>query len=170
MKHALTKHAVATTLALALAAVIGTGTAGAQNYPAKPIWLIAPEVPGSATDIQARIIAKGMSSVLGQPIEIENMFGEAGLLKGIKSAPDGYTLIYGGSGTLALLPHIRKVAFNPLKDLTAVGQFVVSPTLLAVNTQLPVKTVPELVALIKSSPGKLTMSTAGAGTAGSFRR
>jgi tripartite-type tricarboxylate transporter receptor subunit TctC len=154
--------------AIAVSTIAATTSALAQSYPTKPIKFIATEVPGSATDIQARIIARGMSGELGQPIEIENLFGEAGLKKGIASAPDGYTIVYGGSGTLALLPHIQKVSFDPLHDLTPVGRFVVSPTLLAVTPSLPAKNVQELVALIKANPGKLKMSTAGAGTAGHF--
>jgi tripartite-type tricarboxylate transporter receptor subunit TctC len=163
MNYAFVKCA-AVVAALAASVVI----AGAQSYPMKPIHFIATEVPGSATDIQARIIAKGMAEELGQPIEIENLFGEAGLTKGIKSAADGYTIVYGGSGTLALLPNIKKVSFDPLNDLTPVGRFVISPTLLAVTPSLPAKNVQELVALMKASPGKLKMSTAGAGTAGHF--
>jgi tripartite-type tricarboxylate transporter receptor subunit TctC len=162
------KHAFLAAVALAGAALGATTIAAAQTYPTKPIRFIATEVPGSATDIQARIIAKGMAQVLGQPIEIENLFGEAGVVKGIHSPPDGYTIVYGGAGTLALLPHIKKVSFDGQKDLTPVGRFVVSPTLLAVNLSLPAKTVQELVALMKASPGKLRMSTAGAGTAGHF--
>ncbi len=119
------------TLALAFAAIAGTATLAnaQQDYPERPIHFIATEVLGSATDIQARIIAKGMAPLLGQPIEIENIFGEPGLQKAIKAAPDGYTVVYGGAGTLALLPHIKKVSFDPLHDLTPVGRFVVSPTL-----------------------------------------
>ena len=71
-------------LAGALLAGMATIAGAQQSYPTRPIHFIATEVPGSATDIQARIIAKGMSQVLGQPIEIENLFGEAGLEKGIK--------------------------------------------------------------------------------------
>jgi len=155
---------------IAAAALAGsTATLGAQEaYPTKPIHFIATEVLGSATDIQARIIAKGMTPLLGQPIEIENIFGEPGLQRAIKSAPDGYTVVYGGAGTLALLPHIKKVSFDPLRDLTPVGRFVISPTLLAVNPSLPAKNVEELVALMKANPGTLKMSTAGAGTTGHF--
>jgi tripartite-type tricarboxylate transporter receptor subunit TctC len=69
---------------------------------------------------------------------------------------------------LALLPHVKAVSFDPLKDLTPVARFVIQPTLLAVNPSLPVKNVQELVALIKANPGKIRMSTAGAGTAGHF--
>jgi tripartite-type tricarboxylate transporter receptor subunit TctC len=164
MKPALIKALAFATAALAASATV----AAAQNYPAKPINFIATEVVGSATDIQARIIAKGMSASLGQPIEIENIFGDKGVEKGIRSAPDGYTIVYGGAGTLALLPHIKKVSYDGLKDLTPVGRFVISPTLLAVNPSLPAKNVQELVALMKANPGKLKMSTAGAGTAGHF--
>lgn len=166
MNHAFAaqRAAAAVLLTTALSATL----AAAQDYPTRPITFIATEVVGSATDIQARIIAKGMASVLGQPIVIENIFGEPGLLKAIKSAPDGYTISYGGAGTLAILPHLKKVAFDPLHDLTPVGRFVVSPTLLAVNPMLPVRNVVDLVALMKAHPGELKMSTAGAGTSGHF--
>jgi len=162
------KHSLAAP-ALALAALAAAASlASAQGYPTKPITFIATEVVGSATDIQARIIAKGMARDLGQPIEIENIFGDAGVMKGIKSPPDGYTIMYGGAGTLALLPHVKKVAYDGLKDLTPVGRFVNTATLLAVNPALPAKDVQELVALMKANPGKLKMSTAGAGTSGHF--
>src|SRR5207253_967209 len=72
------------------------------------------------------------------------------------------------SGNVALLPHVKKVTFDPLKDLTPVGRFVIQPTLIATNAALPVKTLGELVAMMKANPGKLKMSTAGAGTAGHF--
>jgi tripartite-type tricarboxylate transporter receptor subunit TctC len=163
------KVAFVAALAGAVALLAGRATtAGAQEYPSRPINFIATEVVGSATDIQARIIAKGMAPLLGQPIGIENIFGEPGLAKAIKAAPDGYTIVYGGAGTLALLPHIKKVSFDPLHDLTPVGRFVISPTLLAVNPALPANNVQELVALMKAEPGKLKMSTAGAGTTGHF--
>jgi tripartite-type tricarboxylate transporter receptor subunit TctC len=164
------RHAFIKVLAFSAATLVGSATTGGaqETYPTKPIRFIATEVVGSATDIQARIIAKGMAPLLGQQIEIENIFGEPGLQKAIKAAPDGYTLVYGGAGTLALLPHIKKVAFDALHDLTPVGRFVISPTLLAVNPSLPANNVQELVALMKAHPGTLKMSTAGAGTTGHF--
>jgi tripartite-type tricarboxylate transporter receptor subunit TctC len=165
MRHLSTK---ATAMAFVGLAATATLARAQQDYPTKPIHFIATEVVGSATDIQARIIAKGMAALLGQQIEIENVFGEPGLQKAIKSAPDGYTIVYGGAGTLAILPHIKKVSFDPLHDLTPVGRFAISPTLLAVNPSLPAHNVEELVTLMKANPGKLKMSTAGAGTAGHF--
>src|SRR5262245_35165373 len=155
---------------LLAAAFVGTATtAGAQeSYPTKPIALITPEVVGSAADLLSRIIAQPIGEALGQPVTIENLYLEAGIEKGIKSPPDGYTLIYGSSGNLALLPHVKKVAFDPLKDLTPVGRFVIQPTLIAVNPSLPVNNLQELIALMKAKPDTLRMSTAGAGTAGHF--
>jgi len=144
-------------------------TAGAQeNYPTKPIRLIVPEIVGSAADLMSRIIGQRIGEALGQPVTFENIFLEAGVEKAIKAAPDGYTLMYGSSGNVALLPHVKKVSFDPLKDLTPVSRFVIQPTLIASNPALPVNTLQELVAMIKANPGKLKMSTAGAGTAGHF--
>src|SRR6266853_3795895 len=149
-------------------AQFGLQAAAQENYPTKPIRIIVPEVVGSAADLLSRIIGQRIGEALGQPVRFENLFLEAGVEKGIKSAPDGYTLIYGSSGNVALLPHVKKVSFDPLKDLTPVARFVIQPTLIAANPALPVNTLQELVAMIKANPDKLRMSTAGAGTAGHF--
>jgi tripartite-type tricarboxylate transporter receptor subunit TctC len=163
-------HPVMTAMTVAAAALMGSVlVAGAQgNYPTKPIRVIVPEVVGSAADLMSRIIGQQIGQALGQPVTYENLFLEAGVEKGIKAAPDGYTLMYGSSGNVALLPHVKKVSFDPLKDLTPVGRFVIQPTLIASNPALPVNTLQELVAMMKANPGKLKMSTAGAGTAGHF--
>ena len=155
---------------LAAGAVIGTITAALaqDNYPSRPIRLITPEVVGSAADVLSRIIAQAIGQALGQPVSIENLFLEAGVEKGIKSPPDGYTLIYGSSGNLALLPHVKKVSFEPLTDVTPIARFAIQPTLIAVNPSLAVNTLQDLMALMKAKPGELRMSTAGAGTAGHF--
>src|ERR1700736_5517870 len=118
--------------AMAAAALAGSAmTAAAQEtYPSKPIRVIVPEVVGSAADLMSRIVSQHIGELLGQPVTFENLFLEAGVEKGIKSAPDGYTLIYGSSGNLALLPHVKKVSFDPIKDLTPVARFVIQPTLL----------------------------------------
>jgi tripartite-type tricarboxylate transporter receptor subunit TctC len=162
------KHMVAITLAAA--AFVGSALAASAqgSYPGKPIRVIVPEVVGSAADLMGRIIGQRIGEAFGQPVTFENLFLEAGVEKGIKSAPDGYTLIYGSSGNLALLPHVKKVTFDPLKDLTPVARFVIQPTLIATNASLPVNNLQELVAMMKASPGKLRMSTAGEGTAGHF--
>jgi len=166
MRHAWTMAAAAAVLA-GLISLSPAQQPGAP-YPSKPIRLIAPEVPGSATDILARIIATRLGDALGQPVTVSNNFGEAGLLEGIKAPPDGYTLLYGSAGTLALLPHIKKVSFDSLRDLTPVARFVISPTLIAVHPSLPINGVADLVALLRSKPDQLKMATAGFGTAGHF--
>ncbi|HEY2229842.1 MAG TPA: tripartite tricarboxylate transporter substrate binding protein [Xanthobacteraceae bacterium] len=174
MKPLFMKRPFMTAMAVAAAAFTATllgstHPAPAQEaYPSKPIRLIVPEVVGSAADLMGRIIGQRIGEALGQPVTFENLFLEAGVEKGIKAAPDGYTLIYGSSGNLALLPHVKKVSFNPLKDLTPVARFAIQPTLIATNAALPVKNLAELVAMMQANPGKLRMSTAGAGTAGHF--
>jgi tripartite-type tricarboxylate transporter receptor subunit TctC len=164
------KHRIITVLGIVGAILMGSVlTAEAQgNYPAKTITIIVPEVPGSAADLLSRIIGKNLGEALGQPVNYENLFLEAGVEKAIHAAPDGYTLMYGSSGNVALLPHVKKVTWDPMRDLTPVGRFVIQPTLIASNTQLPVKTLQDLVTLIKANPGKIKMATAGEGTAGHF--
>ncbi|HLQ89919.1 MAG TPA: tripartite tricarboxylate transporter substrate binding protein [Xanthobacteraceae bacterium] len=148
--------------------LLGSGALAQVSYPTKPIRVIVPEVVGSAADLMSRIIGQRIGEALGQPVTYDNLFLEAGVEKAIKAEPDGYTLMYGSSGNVALLPHVKKVSFDPLKDLTPVGRFVIQPTLIATNAALPVKNLQELVAMMKANPGKLRMSTAGAGTAGHF--
>ena len=164
------RHPFKTAMTIAAAALLGSTLAAPaqESYPSKPIRLIVPEVVGSAADLMGRIIGQRIGEAFGQPVTFENLFLEAGVEKGIKAAPDGYTLIYGSSGNLALLPHVKKVTFDPVKDLTPVARFVIQPTLIASNASLPVKSLQELVAMMKANPDKLRMSTAGAGTAGHF--
>jgi tripartite-type tricarboxylate transporter receptor subunit TctC len=139
-------------------------SAAQESYPNKPITMITPEVVGSAADLLSRVIARLLADAYGQPVTIENIYLEAGVEKAIKSPPDGYTLMYGSSGNLALLPHVKKVAFDPTKDLTPVARFVLQPTLIAVNPSLPVNTLQELVAYARANPRKINYGSAGIGT------
>jgi tripartite-type tricarboxylate transporter receptor subunit TctC len=164
------KHRIITVLGIAGVMLAGSLLAAEaqRNYPAKTITIIVPEVPGSAADLMSRIIGKNLGEALGQPVLYENLFLEAGVEKAIHAAPDGYTLMYGSSGNVALLPHVKKVTWDPMRDLTPVGRFVIQPTLIAINAQLPVRTLQDLVAFIKANPDKIKMATAGEGTAGHF--
>jgi tripartite-type tricarboxylate transporter receptor subunit TctC len=160
-------------LALAGAAALATMTSAALaqtgDFPNKPIRLMVPEVPDSATGILAAILAPKLADALGQKVEIVNMFGAPGLETGAKAAADGYTITYGSAGTLALLPHIDKtIHFDSFNDFAPVSLYAINPTLLATNPALPVANVKELIALMKAKPHQLKMSTAGAGTAGHF--
>jgi tripartite-type tricarboxylate transporter receptor subunit TctC len=165
------RRAFTTALVAMVATAAGSIVAQAQEapiYPAKAVHLIAPEVPGSSTDVLARILAARLGDALGQRVEVDNIFGDAGIEAAVKARPDGYTLVYGSAGTLALLPHVKKVSFNPLDDLMPVGRFVISPTLLAVHPSVPAASVKDLIALMKAHPNELRMATAGFGTAGHF--
>ena len=163
------KHPFVTACTVVAVLVASAPLASAQDaYPSKPLTVIVPEVPGSAADLMGRIMGRALGKSFGQSVNFENLFLEAGIEKGIKAAPDGYTMIYGSSGNLALLPHVQKVAWDPTRDLTPVARFVIQPTLIAANAALQVKSLQDLVAMMKANPGKLRMSTAGAGTAGHF--
>jgi tripartite-type tricarboxylate transporter receptor subunit TctC len=113
-------------------------------------------------------LAARLGDALGQQVEVDNIFGDAGIEAAVKARRDGYTLVYGSAGTLALLPHVKEVSFNPLDDLMPVGRFVISPTLLAVHPSVPAASVKDLIALMKAHPNELRMATPGFGTAGHF--
>ncbi|HYR35583.1 MAG TPA: tripartite tricarboxylate transporter substrate binding protein [Burkholderiales bacterium] len=140
-------------------------TAQAQDYPSRPIRLILPQQPGSATDVLARLVAVKLGDTLGQPLVIENRIGAGGLLgaeAAAKAPPDGYTLLVGATAWITVAPHTYKtMPYDPLADFLPVSLFAVSQNLLAVNPSLPATSVKELVALMKAKPGELNMASAG---------
>jgi tripartite-type tricarboxylate transporter receptor subunit TctC len=137
----------------------------AQDFPTKPIRIVTAEA-GGGSDIVSRLIGQGLSASWGKPVVVDNRGG--GVIAGeiVSRAPaDGYTLIYYGS-SLWLLPLIRKdVPYNTGKDFAPVIQAVSTPAVLVVNPSVPAKSVQELVALAKASPGKLNYASAAIGTA-----
>jgi tripartite-type tricarboxylate transporter receptor subunit TctC len=152
---------------LALAAAL-TIAAQAQNYPAHPITLIVPYSAGGGNDVLARGVAEPMGKVLGENIVIENHGGAGGSIgtrQVAKSAPDGYTLGLGGTGTLAIDPTLYpKGGYDPRKDFAPVGLIATSPLIILVNPSLPVKNVQELIAYAKKQPGKINYASAGRGS------
>ena len=154
------------------AAVAWPLAAGAQgpafDYPNRPITLIVPYAPGSGNDVLARGVAEPMSNALGQPIVIENHGGAGGSIgtrQVAKSAPDGYTLGLGGTGTLAIDPTLYPNAgYDPRKDFAPVGLIATGPLIVLVNPSLPAHNVQELIALAKAQPGKLNYASAGKGS------
>ncbi len=140
----------------------------ALDYPTRPITLIVPYAPGGANDVLARGVAEPMSKALGQQIVIENRGGAGGSIgtrQVAKSAPDGYTLGLGGTGTLAIDPTLYPNAgYDPRKDFAPVGLIATSPLIILVNPTLPVHNVQELIALAKTQPGKLNYASAGRGS------
>lgn len=139
----------------------------AQNYPAKPIRIIAPSGAGGPVDVICRVVSQGLSEMVGQQVIVDNRVGAAGLIGTelvVKSAPDGYTLLFGFSGPLAIVPHLNpSTPYDPLKDLVAVSQVAAAPYVLIVHPNVPANSVRQLVALAKSRPGKMTFSSGGTG-------
>jgi tripartite-type tricarboxylate transporter receptor subunit TctC len=143
-------------------------TAHAQDYPTRPITLVVPYAAGGGNDLFARIASEKMSRTLGQQIVIENRPGAGGSTATravAKAAPDGYTLVIGGTGTLAVNPTLyQNVGYDPRKDFAPVGLIGTSALVVLVNPNLPARSIPELIALAKKEPGKLNYASAGVGS------
>lgn len=150
-----------------LFATISTSCAQ-QSYPNKPLRMIAPSSAGGPVDLICRAIGQGLGEMLGQQIVIENRAGAAGLIGTevvAKSAPDGYTLLFGFSGPLAIVPNLNDATpYNPLTDLVPVSMVAAADYILLAHPSVPAKSVKELVALAKSRPGKLNFASGGSGT------
>jgi tripartite-type tricarboxylate transporter receptor subunit TctC len=149
------------------AGLLAAGTAQAQSYPTKPVRMIVPFPPGGPIDTMGRLIGDQMSSALGQSVVIENRPG-AGATIGSKAVAgadaDGYTLLFGSSGSLAVTPALYKNAgYDPVKSFAPVAAVSSGALVLAVTPSLPAKTVKELVAHAKANPGKLNYGS-GLGT------
>jgi tripartite-type tricarboxylate transporter receptor subunit TctC len=155
--------------AAALCLSASWGNAQAQNYPSRAITLVIPFAPGGSTSIVGRGIADRMSELLGEKVVVDNRPGAGGTVgtKAVaKSDPDGYTLLLGYTGTLAIGPSLYKnVGYDPRKDFSPIGLIGNAPNSLVVNPSFPAKTVAELVAYAKANPGKVNFGSAGAGTA-----
>src|SRR5262245_30609882 len=142
------------------------GSAPAQVYPAKAIRVIVPFAPGGATDITGRTVSTRMAETLKQTIIVDNRSGGGGVIGAdlvAKSAPDGYTVLLATPAETAILPHMQKMPYDPLKDFAPVSLATSSPLILVVHPSLPAKSVKELVALIKARPGQLSYGSAGTG-------
>ena len=155
-------------LAAALLAVFA-GAAGAQTYPKKPIRIVVPYAAGGTSDILARQIEPKLTDAWGQPVVVENKPGANGNVGAdfvAKSAPDGYTLLLTDLGGLVISASVYpKLPFNPSKDFSPVVMVSYSPHVLAVNPDVQVKDVKELVAMAKAHPGKLNFAISGIGGA-----
>jgi tripartite-type tricarboxylate transporter receptor subunit TctC len=144
-------------------------SAQAQNYPTRPITLVIPFAPGGSTTIVGRGVAEKMGELLGEKIIVDNRPGAGGTVGTravAKSEPDGYTLLLGYTGTLAIGPSLYKnVGYDPRKDFAPIGMIGNAPNSLVVNPSFPAKTVAELISYAKANPGTVNFGSAGAGTA-----
>ncbi|HKU69751.1 MAG TPA: tripartite tricarboxylate transporter substrate binding protein [Burkholderiales bacterium] len=144
----------------------------AQTYPSKPIRMIVPFAPGGPNDIIGRIVGQKLTEAWGQPIVVENRGGAGGTIgvdAGLKSPPDGYTLIVGGSSNLAVAPSLySKLPYDPLHDLLTVSNVAFVPYVVTVNPRVPAKNLKELVAIGKTKRGSLSYGSSGAGSMSSL--
>jgi tripartite-type tricarboxylate transporter receptor subunit TctC len=152
---------------LAWASAQAQSPAQPGNFPSRTVTIIVPFSPGGGTDISARMIAKHLTEATGRPFVVENKPGANGNIGAdivARAAPDGYTLMMGGTSTAVNASMFRKLPFDTLKSFVGVSIIAVSPTLLAVHSSVPANTIQELIALAKSKPGTLNFASGGVGT------
>ncbi|MEJ7667763.1 MAG: tripartite tricarboxylate transporter substrate binding protein [Casimicrobiaceae bacterium] len=150
-----------------LAAVVFSVSASAQTYPDKPVKLVLAAPAGSSIDVLGRTIADKLKDRLGQSVIVENKPAAGGTVataEVAKAAPDGYTMLIAFNGPLAFGPLLQKLPYDVQRDLQPVIITSSQPNVLAVNAQLPVKNVAELVAYAKANPGKLNYASVGNGS------
>ncbi len=159
----------AAAMSLALASFAESATAQGSPYPTKPIRLIVPFPPGGSTDILGRALGQKLSEAWGQQVVVDNRPGAGGSIGAelaAKAPADGYTLLMGHIGTLAVNPALYpKLGYVPLRDFAPVSLVALVPNVLVVNPAVPAKNVAELIAYARANPGKLTYSSGGNGSA-----
>src|SRR5437588_8613820 len=151
--------------ALVLAA-LAAGTSLSQNYPTKPVRIIAPFAPGGGTDFIARLLAQKLTERLGQQVIVENKPGAGGNLGAefaVKSPPDGYTLLL-IAGSYTVNPSLYKLSFDPVNDISPIVQLSQGPVVVAVHPSVQAKTLPGLIDYARQEPDKFAYASAGSGS------
>jgi len=163
------KKTLAMTAVLATAWLAGPLAAQTTDFPNKPVRIVVPFPPGGATDITARVVAEKLSTKWGQPVVIDNKAGAGGNVGSdlvAKSAPDGYNIVLGVTGSHSInISLYKKMPYHPLNDFEPLTQATIYPNAIVVNPQVPANTLPELIALLKKEPGKFSYGSDGNGTA-----
>jgi tripartite-type tricarboxylate transporter receptor subunit TctC len=147
---------------------LASAQGAADNFPAKPVTIVVPFTPGQSGDILARVLADGLTKLWGKAVVVDNKGGSGGTV-GSKiaaaAAPDGYTLLLGSSGPMAIAPNLYKnTGYDPRKDFTPIMNVAGVAQLLVVPAESKYKTVAEFVAGAKAAPGKLSYGSGGAGS------
>lgn len=154
---------------LALSLLVQPVISQPQTYPTRPVTLVVALAAGTGMDVIARLYAEKLGQALGKPMIVENRPGSAGLVaaEAVLTAPaDGYTLGTATSSIMAIRPSLfKKPPYDPVRDFVPISLYLKSPFILVVDPALPVRTVPELIAYIKSNPGKLSYSSSSVGGA-----
>jgi tripartite-type tricarboxylate transporter receptor subunit TctC len=147
-----------------------SGFARAEDYPTRMISLVVPYPPGGGVDAMARVAAEKLAAALGQQVVVDNRAGGSGLVGTrafIKTAPDGYSLFLGHTGSIAINPNLyANAGFDPRKDFQPIGLMASMPVALLANPAVPAKTIGEIIALIRKDAGKMNIGTSAVGTGG----
>src|SRR5687768_15446977 len=155
---------------IALLVLFLSSNALAQQWPQKPIKVVVPFPPGGVTDAIARITADWLTPRLGQPVVAENRPGASGAIAAefvARADADGYTLLSAATPQLAIVPHVQKITYDPLKDFAPVSIVGTNAFALGCNTEkTPVRSLGELVAFAKARPGELNYGSPGSGSVG----
>ena len=152
---------------VSLAGLAMAAPAAAQTYPAKAVKLIVPFPPGGPTDVMGRIFADKLSAMWNQPVVVENRGGAGGNIGSeltAKAPPDGYTLLLAASSHVTNGALYNNLPYDPIKDFTPISEVAYYSLVLVAHPTVPANTLKELVALAKTTPGKLTFGSAGSGT------
>lgn len=155
-------------VAAAFIALTTSSPAFSEEYPSKPIQIVAPYPPGGATDMISRSIGKHLQDSWNQPVVVENRPGNSGMIGATqvaRSKPDGYTLLIGSQALYSVNPILMKVPYDPEKDFTPITRVASLPSFFVVSVSLPINTFQEFVKYVKDNPGKIAYGSAGNGTA-----
>ena len=156
-------------LLLSLTIFLFSTLALAQSWPQRPVKVVVPFPPGGVTDSIARITADWLAPRLGQPVVAENRPGASGAIAAefvARADADGYTLFSAATPQLAVVPHVQKIGYDPLKDFAPISIVGTNPVALGCNEKLPPNSLAEFVAYAKSRPGQLSFASPGAGSVG----
>ena len=160
--------AVLSILATLIALLVGEHASAQSSYPNRPVRIVVGFPPGTAPDVSARILAAKFANSWNVPVTVENITGAGSNIateRVANSSADGYTLLMGGNSALVVSPSLYdKLPYDPVKDFDPISQIFVAVNILTVHPNVPANTLPELVALAKAQPGKLTYGHAGIGT------
>jgi len=161
------KSALVSAIAAASLSFGAAAPASAQAYPTHPIIMVVPLAPGGSTDVLGRIMAQAMGAKLGQPVVVENTAGAAGTIgvtRAERSAPDGYTILWGMWGTNVANGAIYNLGFDLLNDFEPVALVATQPFLIDARKTMPANNLKELVAWLKANADKATMGNSGVGS------
>jgi tripartite-type tricarboxylate transporter receptor subunit TctC len=161
------RAALAGTLVAAAAFAVPLPAQSQGEFPSSPVRIVVPYPPGGAADILGRVLAEKLSAAWGSSVVVDNRAGAGGAI-GVETVanakPDGHNLVLGVTGALTIAPHLRKLPYDPIKDLAPISLVGASPSMLAIHPSVPADSVPAFIEYAKANPGKVSFSSAGVGT------